>query len=123
MFLWSTSGVVEEPLLGVVVPEEWYHACHLLSSHGYTIYWQGKVSARHAPSWYCNATPTLRTISFTTLFILSGSSQYCGMEQSPPASSTTTFFISIFFPSESKYCLCKRCCWTLRLVVKLFRPF
>ena len=42
-FLWSFNRVAEGPLPGVVVPEVWYHACHLFDQKGYTFYWQGKV--------------------------------------------------------------------------------
>ncbi|XP_045118196.1 uncharacterized protein LOC123508525 [Portunus trituberculatus] len=44
----------EWPLPGVVVPEVWYHACHLLDARSYTFYWQARQvppqqSARQPP--------------------------------------------------------------------------
>lgn len=43
-FLWSSESVAEGQLPGMVVPEVWYHACHILDAEGHSFYWQGKVS-------------------------------------------------------------------------------
>ncbi|XP_063840450.1 uncharacterized protein LOC135089120 isoform X1 [Scylla paramamosain] len=41
-FLWSINTVAEGALPGGVMPEVWYHACHLFDSQRYSFYWQGE---------------------------------------------------------------------------------
>ncbi|XP_050691565.1 C-reactive protein-like [Eriocheir sinensis] len=52
-FLWSFGGVAEGRLPGVVVPEVWYHACHVFEKRGYVVYWQGEEVYTGSPqaSW------------------------------------------------------------------------
>lgn len=52
-FLWSFDGAAEGRLPGVVVPEVWYHSCHVFEKQGYTVYWQGEVSETHTYRIHC----------------------------------------------------------------------